>query len=321
MGCIKASREPSATTTNTTARNGIMNTSEAMVMLGMNWTNIDYASNVYRIWKKRVMQVHREECLQKGGEGESLEHATKMTQRLNEARDVLLERVNDDLAERVIIAKFKRQQAKQEAILEQYENGEKQAAEVVAEFDMMQVEVEKTLAEKAAESTARLVRLRLISLHDLVHVESNIAEKVAERKQQEKEDNERKEARRAEYEPRRAVMYADAEKRRVERAATFGANMKLPKKNKCSPTVRMTHKAREFLEEMQNFFKYNFMHSPSNKLLVGDLLELFIEARPLSDLEKNLFKLHSPRLFRAAWPNADHSTYKNQRCWLNVSEK
>ena len=116
-------------------------------------------------------------------------------------------------------------------------------------------------------------------------------------------------------------MYAEAEKRQAERAATFAANMKLPKQNKRSPTVRMTHKTREFLEEMQNFFKYNFMHSPSNKLLVGDLMELFIEVRPLSDMEKNLFKLHSPRLFRAAWPTAVSSRYKDQRCWLNVSEK
>jgi len=70
-----------------------MDTSEAVEILGMKWSEISDASTINRVWKKLVIQVHPDKWLQKGG-GDSLEHATKMTQRLNEARDVLLERLH-----------------------------------------------------------------------------------------------------------------------------------------------------------------------------------------------------------------------------------
>jgi curved DNA-binding protein CbpA len=81
---------------------------------------------------------------------------------------------------------------------------------------------------------------------------------------------------------------------------------------------------RELIEEMDAFFRERFTSEKYNKLLVQDILELFVKSRPgghTTDLEINLFKRHSKKLFLVVWPDAVYCTSRNKRCFMHVNVK
>ena len=76
---------------------------------------------------------------------------------------------------------------------------------------------------------------------------------------------------------------------------------------------------RELVKEMKTFFQECFMYSQGNRLLVCDILELFVKSRrSTSVLEINFFKRNSKKLFMNAWPNAIYSTLSNKRCFMHA---
>jgi hypothetical protein len=79
---------------------------------------------------------------------------------------------------------------------------------------------------------------------------------------------------------------------------------------------------RELVNEMKNFFRDNFILEASNKLEVSDILDFFVKSRyHITDLEINLFKRHSKRIFIETWPTSTYSRKKFKRCFLNVRVK
>ena len=86
---------------------------EAMLILGMNYAEIHNESRIKRVWKQKIKDIHPD----KNQQGQ--ENATKATQKLNEARDTLLQnfinvhekKLIDDEEERVL---RERQQAEAE---------------------------------------------------------------------------------------------------------------------------------------------------------------------------------------------------------------
>jgi curved DNA-binding protein CbpA len=75
-------------------------------------------------------------------------------------------------------------------------------------------------------------------------------------------------------------------------------------------------------KEFRTFFQNNFMHAPSKRVFYSDMLEMFIKSRDnTTELEKNLFRIHTRRLLFEAVPEAYHTAYTNRRCFLHVSEK
>ena len=75
--------------------------------------------------------------------------------------------------------------------------------------------------------------------------------------------------------------------------------------------------------EIETFFKDNFVAEEGKKIPTADILKMFIDSRGVStDLEINLFKRHSKRLFLAVWPEARYSTcMKNMRCFMNIAAR
>ena len=66
------------------------------------------------------------------------------------------------------------------------------------------------------------------------------------------------------------------------------------------------------------------MSSPGNRILVQDVLDLFVSSRDTTtDLETNLFKYHRKRLFLATWPEANYCFFKGtgKRCFGHVDIK
>ncbi len=98
-------------------------------------------------------------------------------------------------------------------------------------------------------------------------------------------------------------------------------------RRKRAPDARVHRKIEEYKEgkelvkEMRTFFRAGFVENSQNKLPVQAVLDLFVKSRPVptSELELNLYKRHSKRLFQEAWPNAVCSTLGNKRCYWNVA--
>jgi curved DNA-binding protein CbpA len=102
----------------------------------------------------------------------------------------------------------------------------------------------------------------------------------------------------------------------------------LKNRRKRAPEARVHRKIEDYKEgldlvkEMKIFFQDNFMNDTCTKILVNDILDLFIKSRSqTSELEKNLFKRHSKRIFMAVWSNARCSTLKNKFCYMYVAIK
>ena len=124
------------------------------------------------------------------------------------------------------------------------------------------------------------------------------------------------EAKRKEWEQ----MYA---KMREIRRQNYARN-----RRKRAPDARVHRKIGDYKEgqalvqEMTAFFQGKFVSNPWNKLLVQDVLDLFVSSRDsTTDLEKNLFKRHGKRLFLAVWPEAGYCTCRSKRCFWHVDIK
>ena len=79
---------------------------------------------------------------------------------------------------------------------------------------------------------------------------------------------------------------------------------------------------RDLVKEMKTIFQERLVYTTGNKLLVSDVLDLFIKSRDhTSDLEINLFKRHSKKLLMAAWPEATYRMLNNKRCYMHVQVK
>jgi hypothetical protein len=70
------------------------------------------------------------------------------------------------------------------------------------------------------------------------------------------------------------------------------------------------------VQEMNTFFKDKFVSKQGNRILVQDILNLFVSSRDTTtDYEKNLFKRHAKKLFLAVWSEARYSVLKTKyRC-------
>jgi hypothetical protein len=174
--------------------------------------------------------------------------------------------------------------------------------------------------ENATEATQQLNEAK-DTLLDIFNdpYEKKIKEDEEERVSREKEQAER-EADNAELRQKCEDMY---NKMKAHRRENYSTNRK-----KRLPTTRVHRKINDYLEgkalveEMQMFFREKFMEKVNSTLLVGDILYYFIKSRDhTTDLEANLFKRHSKKLFLSAWPGSKYSSCKNKRCFRHVCAK
>jgi DnaJ-class molecular chaperone len=139
------------------------------------------------------------------------------------------------------------------------------------------------------------------------------------------------EKKRREVEEEILAKLAETEaKQAAEREMILKSRRKSCKKTrgKRLPSARIHRKSsdyregRDLVNEMKNFFRDNFMLEASNQLEVSDIQVLFMRSRhSTTDLEINLFKRHSKRIFIETWPTSIYSRKKFKRCFLHVSAK
>jgi hypothetical protein len=76
------------------------------------------------------------------------------------------------------------------------------------------------------------------------------------------------------------------------------------------------------LEDMKKVFSQCFEEKPGNRMYVSQLHNVFeTSARILSESEKGVFFRHGNTIFKKTWPNARLSTWKHDRCFVNVAVK
>ena len=218
---------------------------EAMDVLGLSFSELSDESAIRRMWKLRIKKAHPDK-----NQGED---TTELTQRLNEAKDMLLDRV-----------------ATSTEYTSHYDRAKTAAAEA-------QRQAEK---ERAAEGQRQAEKDRFEEECDAL------------------------------YKKMREVRRERYAKNRKKRAPGSRIHRK----------IDAHEEGRVFVEEMQHFFRDRFTSEPHNKLLVCDILDLFVKSRgATSELELNLFKRHSKKQFLASWPDSGYSTLKNKRCFLHVA--
>ena len=215
---------------------------EAMTILGLTCDESWDEKAIKRAWKLKIRLVHPDKNLQRNQE------STKLSQQLNEAKDMLLHRISE------------------------CNDNEQEKADELERLERERRAHEKEMADLQAKTS--------------------------------------------EWEQ----MYA---KMREVRRENYARNRK-----KRAPEARVHRKIGDYkegqalIQEMTTFFQNAFVSNPWNKLLVQDVLNLFVSSRDsTSDLEKNLFKRHGKRLFLAAWPKAGYCTSKSKRCFWHVDIK
>lgn len=228
---------------------------EAMTILGLTYKESLDVHAIRRTWKIHIMKVHPDKNQMSGDD------ATRQTQRVNEAKDILIARIK--------------------------EQGQ----------DSHAAEEERLARERKAQ-----------------------AEEKARQQARQAEEKARQQERQAAWDQECAELQKKMKEAQRERY--------LKNRRKRAPEARVHRKIEDYKEgldlinEMKRFFQDNFKNDTCNKILVNDILDLFIKSRnQTSDLEKNLFKRHSKRIFLAIWPNARCSTLKNKFCYMYVAIK
>ena len=228
---------------------------EAIAVLGLSWAESWDELRIKRSWKQMVKKTHPDKNIS------GYAYATFKTQQLNEARDVLISRITNN--------------------------------------------IDKKKREDEEERLAKLAEVK--------------AKQAAEEKKR-REDEEERLVKLAETEAKQAAEREMILKSRRERYTKI--------RSKRLPSARIHRKisdyseGRDLVNEMKNFFRDNFILKASNQLEVSDIQDLFVKSRyHTTDLEINLFKRHSKRIFMETWPTSTYSRKKFKRCFLHVRAK
>ena len=214
---------------------------EALRVLRLTWDERLCRHAIERAWKKMIVKIHPDKNHGK--------EATEQTQKLNEAKNILLQRFMDP-------AEKRRRESEEET---RAREKEKAAFEAKCREEMEQYQRE---FQEFCERVKKIRRER----------------------------------------------YARNRKKRP-------------------PGTRAHRKTAESIEgntllgEMERFFQERFQMCLGGKLGVSEISAMFMASRPMTDLESNLFKRHSKRIFKIVWPKAAYSMFNNRRCFLDVSAK
>ncbi len=198
-----------------------MNWLEAMVILGLTFKESMDPAAIRSAWKQRIRKAHPDKSQGRGAD------ATMQTQRLNEAKDVLVARASLFSTDPADEERDRRRREKER-----------------------QEEEEKRRADEARQAREKVQREKF----------ERECEEMYKRM---------KEARRERY----------ARNRRKRAPGT-----------RVHRRVEEYKEGKELVEEMQAFFREEFVVEPNHKLLVRAVLDLFVKSRsgPTSDLELNL---------------------------------
>ena len=177
---------------------------------------------------------------------------------------------------------------------------------------IFRIHPDKNRGQQATEQTQKLNSARDTLLYCLVDPE--------EKKRRESEEE-------ALAREREKVALEARHREQMEREQKEKREMYTRNRRKRLPGTRAHRKSAESAEgnelmvEMEKFFRERFEMCKGDRLKTSEISALFVVSRHMTDLESNLFKRHSKKLFKTAWPKAVYSMYKNQRCFLDVKAR
>ena len=330
-----------------------MDIHEAVKLLDMSWKEVIDETSIKRAWKKKVRCAHPDKSSQ--------QNATQITQKLNEAKDTMLNSLDDihriqrgnnsfDSGLQSWIHAMEMQiLAYQRDIRERRERMARENKEYTERMARMKKEQTERMARELKEQAEQMAREKKEQEEQLAREKKIYEERIArekklqeerrmahekkeqeERELQQKQKEARASARRADLEAR---LKAEKEKKRLRDEAEPNSKPKqrrrrIPEETRAHRTTEGYKQAKDLVKEIQHFVSSDtFVSAPGNRLFVKDLMKLFIQNRLNSDtvamttLETHLFQRHCKRLFLAAWPTAVYWMYNNQRCFLNVQAK
>lgn len=275
----------------------------ALAILGLPRYEKANVDTVRRAWKIKIAKVHPDK-----NHGPN---ALILSQKINEAKDVLLEALkgeNED-AEKKERDKRDEEMARQKEVFQKLVRERQRQAEereiLARERERKQMEAEER--ERVARERERVAAAKEAEEKAAAAKE---AEDIAKKKQQEEDMMRVK----REEEEARELKRANFVKNRRPRAPGSRIHKK----------IEDYKEGRDLIEEFKAFFTSNVNEKEGSRVFCRDLFNAFTKSRKdqggvvTTKLEMELFWRHGKRLFMTLFPNCKYTAYKHQRCYLHV---
>jgi len=275
----------------------------ALAILGLPRYEKANVDTVRRAWKIKIAKVHPDK-----NHGPN---ALILSQKINEAKDVLLEALkgeNED-AEKKERDKRDEEMARQKEVFQKLVRERQRQAEereiLARERERKQMEAEER--ERVARERERVAAAKEAEEKAAAAKE---AEDIAKKKQQEEDMMRVK----REEEEARELKRANFVKNRRPRAPGSRIHKK----------IEDYKEGRDLIEEFKAFFTSNVNEKEGSRVFCRDLFNAFTKSRKdqggvvTTKLEMEMFWRHGKRLFMTLFPNCKYTAYKHQRCYLHV---
>jgi len=275
----------------------------ALALLGISRQEKANAGIVRKAWKIKIAKAHPDK--------NHCPNALILSQRLNEAKDVLLDALKgeNDNAQKKEQEKRDEEMARQKELFQKLVRERQRQTEerekLVREREQMQMEAEaeekKKLACKIAEENAKKEK-----------------EEEEEKAKKQKEEEEEKAKKQKEEEEEEAMERERKRLNFIKNRRPRAPGSRIHKKIEDYP------EGRELVKEFKNFFTFNVTEKAGDRVFCRDLFNAFIQYRlnrglSTSKLEMEMFWRHGKRMLMQMFPNCKHTAYKHQRCYLHIS--
>ena len=275
----------------------------ALAILGLSRYEKANIDTVRKAWKIKIAKVHPDK-----NHGPN---ALILSQKINEAKDVLLEALkgeNED-AEKKERDKRDEEMARQKEVFQKLVRERQRQAEereiLARERERKQMEAEER--ERVARERERVAAAK--EAEEKAAAAAKEAEDIAKKKQEEDVMMKMK----REEEEARELKRANFVKNRRPRAPGSRIHKK----------IEDYKEGRDLIEEFKAFFTSNVNEKEGSRVFSRDLFNAFTKSRKdrggvVTKLEMEMFWRHGKRLFMTLFPNCKYTAYKHQRCYLHV---
>ena len=270
----------------------------ALAILGLSRYEKANIDTVRKAWKIKIAKVHPDK-----NHGPN---ALILSQKINEAKDVLLEALkgeNED-AEKKERDKRDEEMARQKEVFQKLVRERQRQAE---EREILARERERKQMEAEERERVARERERVAAAKEAEEkAAAKEAEYIAKKKQQE-------EMKKREVDVARELKRANFVKNRRPRAPGSRIHKK----------IEDYKEGRDLIEEFKAFFTSNVNEKEGSRVFSRDLFNAFTKSRKdrggvVTKLEMEMFWRHGKRLFMTLFPNCKYTAYKHQRCYLHV---
>jgi len=294
-----------------------MNFFTALAILGLSRYEKANIDTVRKAWKIKIAKVHPDK-----NHGPN---ALILSQKINEAKDVLLEALkgeNED-AEKKERDKRDEEMARQKEVFQKLVRERQRQAEereiLARERERKQMEAEKR--ERVARERERVAAAKEAEEKAAAAAAKEAEEKATAAAAKEAEDI----AKKKQQDDDMMKMKREEEEARELKRANFVKNRR-PRApgSRIHKKIEDYKEGRDLIEEFKAFFTSNVNEKEGSRVFCRDLFNAFTKSRKdqggvvTTKLEMEMFWRHGKRLFMTLFPNCKYTAYKHQRCYLHV---